>query len=503
MENLQKQFESLKRWRWLVLAFVVLATVAAVAIALAGGTKYAATSTVVVGSASTQSSSSRSPDQDAVLARGYVEILNAKSQQDTLKGAGNIPDDVDIEAAPVATSPFIDITATALTAEKAIAGSRAFARAFVDNTLDTFNEIVSVRLQPLRERLTQLSTQIAENQQRLDDSQRSVNNGGSPLLSAGESAKLKGEVQQLQAEATGLSEQLREQAAVVGNPNLAGLYSEPDGATVQQSSVSRNAVLGIIGGLLLGGAVALILGSLELRIRSPRDVREKLDLPTIGSVSRGRGDVAEARRTEDFKALATALSVMKPPVSSVAVVSPGDGEGKSLIASNLARYRAAQGDRVILIRADIRDQRTTLNGSSENGRSAREGSPGLSDLLADAGRPDIQAYLSRTSQPNLYVMNAGADASDPYTLFSSSRISEVMSQAGLEADLVVVDTSSLLSAAESQIISAGVDASVLVLDTTITQPIAALEARDVLQRSGANVVGVILNRVNKGSSILS
>ena len=47
------------------------------------------------------------------------------------------------------------------------------------------------------------------------------------------------------------------------------------------------------------------------------------------------------------------------------------------------------------------------------------------------------------------------------------------------------------------------DASVLVLDTTLTQPTAAMEARDVLQRSGANVVGVILNRVNKGSSILS
>jgi capsular exopolysaccharide synthesis family protein len=502
MENLQKQLESLRRWRWLILAFVVLATVAAVAIALAGGTQYKATATVVVGSASTQSSSSRSPDQDAVLARGYVELLNSKSKQDALKEAGNISGDVDIEATPVATSPFIDITATASTAEEAVSASSAFAQAFVDNTLNTFNDIVSVRLQPLRQRLTQLSTQIAENQQRLDDSQRSVNNGGAPLLTAGESAKLKGEVQQLQAEATGLSEQLREQAAVVGNPNLAGLYSEPAGATVVQSSVTRNAVLGIIGGLLLGGAVALILGSLELRIRSSRDVRDKLDLPTIGSVSRGRGEIAEARRTEDFKALATALSVMKPAVSSVAVVSPGDGEGKSLIASNLARYRAAQGARVILIHADIRDQRASLNGS-ENGRAARDGSPGLSDLLADAGRPDIQAYLSRTSQPNLYVMNAGADASDPYTLFSSSRINEVMSQAGLEADLVVVDTSSLLSAAESQIISAGVDASVLVLDTTLTQPTAAMEARDVLQRSGANVVGVILNRVNKGSSILS
>jgi succinoglycan biosynthesis transport protein ExoP len=455
-----------------------------------------------VGSASTQSASSRSPDQDAVLASGYVTILNSASQQNVLKDAAGISDDVTIEASPVATSPFIDITATASTSEEAITASRAYAKAFVDNTLSTFNDIVSVRLEPLRERLQQLSTQIAENQQRLDDSQRSVNNGGGALLSAGDSARLKGEVQRLQAEATGLSEQLRVQAAVVGNPNLAGLYSEADGSTVEKSSVLRNAILGIIGGLLLGGAVALILGSLELRIRSPRDVREKLDLPTIGSVSRGRGDLAEARRTEDFKALATALSVMKPPVSSIAVVSPSDGEGKSLVASNLARYRAAQGDRVILIRADIRDQRTLTNGA-ENGRPAREGAPGLSDLLADAGRPDIQAYLSRTSQPNLFVMNAGADASDPYTLFSSSRISEVMGQAGLEADLVVVDTSSLLSAAESQIISAGTDASVLVLDTTTTQPIAALEARDVLQRSGANVVGVVLNRVNKGSSILS
>ena len=101
-------------------------------------------------------------------------------------------------------------------------------------------------------------------------------------------------------------------------------------------------------------------------------------------------------------------------------------------------------------------------------------------------------------------MNAGADASDPYTLFSSSRISEVMSQAGLEADLVVVDT---LGAAQrgrepDHLRRASTRASSS-WTPPCTQPIAALEARDVLQRSGANVVGVILNRVNKSSSILS
>lgn len=493
MENLQKQIESLLRWRWLILSFVVLSVLAAIAIASAGGTKYSATATVVVGSASTQSASSRSPEQDAVLARGYVEILNGDSQQRLLREAAAVPDDVEIDATPVATSPFIDITATGPSEEAVVAASTAYASAFVDNTLQTFDDIVSVRLEPLRERLQQLSTQIAQNQQRLDDSRRSVNQGGPALLSAGESAQLTGEVQRLQAEATGLSEQLRVQAAVAGNPNLAGLYSTPDSAEVQRASVVSNAILGLIGGLLLGGAVALILGALELRIRSPRDVRQKLDLPTLGSVSRGRGDIAEARRAEDFKSLASTLSVMKPPVSSVAVVSPNDGEGKSLVADNLARYRAAQGDKVILIRADVRG----------NGRSASDGTPGLSDLLTGAGGQDLRAYLSTTSQPGLLVMNAGTATADPHALFSSSRISELMGQASFEADLVVVDTPSLLGAAESQVISAGVDGSILVLDATLTQPAAAVEARDVLARSGVNVLGVVLNRINKSSSIYS
>src|SRR5680860_1634727 len=169
MENLQRQIESLLRWRWLVLSFVVLSMLTAIAIAVASGTSYSATSTVVVGSASTQSVSGRSPEQDAVLARGYVEILNSPSQQRLLKGAADVPGDVKIDAAPVATSPFIDITATASSEDEAVTASTAYAQAFVDNTLDTFDEIVSTRLQPLRQRLQALSTQIAENQPRLDN----------------------------------------------------------------------------------------------------------------------------------------------------------------------------------------------------------------------------------------------------------------------------------------------------------------------------------------------
>lgn len=486
MENLQKQIESLRRWRWLVAAFAVLAMFAALAIASASDTTHTATATVVVGSASTQSTSSRSPEQDAVLAAGYVQFLNSNSAQRALKARGKIPDDVEISAEPVAGSPFINIQATASTAEAAIQASTAYAKGFVDYTLRQFTDIIGGPLTPLRDRLREVSTQISANEQQLANPE---------VLSQQQIAQLEGELETLRSERSGLSEAVRVQSSVAGNPNLAGLYAEPDGTDVSSPAILTNGILGLIGGLLLGGAVALILGALELRIRSAADVRRRLELPTLGSVGSGRGRIQDARRAEDFKILASALSVMKPPLTSISIVSPSEGEGKTLVAENLARYRAAQGGRVILVEADMRAR----DDEERTGRRPE----GLAELLRSAGRVDIRNYMVETDFPGLWIIPAGTRSEDPYTLFSSDRIQEVIAQATAEADLVIIDTPGLLAAAESQLISAATDGSVLVLDTTTTQPSAALEARDLLRRGGANILGVVLNRVSKSSAVYS
>ena len=199
---------------------------------------------------------------------------------------------------------------------------------------------------------------------------------------------------------------------VAGDPNLAGLYAKPDGTTTSSPRIVTNGILGLIGGLLLGGAVALTLGALELRIRSAADVRRRLELPTLGSVGSGRGRLQDARRAEDFKILASALSVMKPPVTSLSVVSPNEGEGKTLVAENLARYRAAQGGRVILVEADMRSH------DDEEERTNGRRPEGLSDLLRTAGRVDIRSYIRETDFPGLWVIPAGTRTDDPYALFS-------------------------------------------------------------------------------------
>jgi capsular exopolysaccharide synthesis family protein len=495
VENLQKQIDSLRRWKWLIVAFAVLAALVAVAIAVAGGTTRTATSTLVVGSASIQSQATSDPESDAILARGYVEILNRASQQRLLREKAQIPADVGISVAPVAESPFVEVSATASDPDTAIKAADGFALAFVDNTLESFDSIINARLEPLRKRYAVLSTDIAENQQRLEDNQSEIEAGNPPILSDEEKVQLQAQLDSYQAEAAGLADQLRVQAAVAGNPSLAGVYAKADGATESKPEILTNAIFGLVGGALFGCAVALLLGALELRIRSASDVRQRLDLPTLGSVTGGRGRVPDARRAEDFKALATSLSVIRPPATSIAVVSPSNGEGKTMVAENLARYRAAQGDRVILIEADMR---TATNGDH---RAAPD--MGLADLLEGTSRPNLGQVLSETNYPGLYVIPAGDRPNDPYSLFSTDRIRDVIHQATAEADLVVIDTPSLLSAAESQLISSGVDGTVLVLDATSTQPGAAVEARDQLRRGGAKILGVIINRVSKSPAIYS
>jgi Mrp family chromosome partitioning ATPase len=102
--------------------------------------------------------------------------------------------------------------------------------------------------------------------------------------------------------------------------------------------------------------------------------------------------------------------------------------------------------------------------------------------------------------PNLKVIAPGAMPTDPYSLFKTDRIREVVAQAREHADLVVVDTPALLQAAEGQVISSGVDGTVLVLDSLGTQTGAAVEAKELLVRGQANILGVVLNRVGARAS---
>lgn len=474
MEELVKQLDVIRRWKWLVIAIAVIAALAAVLLSLSKDSTYTARATLIVGS-STSTSGDRSPEQNAVLARGYTEFLNSIENQGPLRTQAGVPDDVDITATPVASSPIFYIEATSKNGDESVKSATSFARAYETSVTQAFDRQFTARVEPLRRALADNSTTTASVTQQLQTAN----------LPAAQRIELQGRLETLRTERQSLLAQLGSIPGASANPNLVTVFEEPASAVENAPSARGNFILGLIGGLVLGCAVALVLGALQLRISSPELVRARLGLPTLATVATGD----PRRRSEDLRALSNGISLMAGEPRVLAVTSATPNEGKSMVASNIARNRASLGDRVILVDANLRD-RANGNGAA-NGRA-----PGLSALLTDGGGR-IEDALMDSGVANMLILPAGAVSNDPFSLMSEERLRRVLERVTPLADLVVVDTPSLLSAAESQVVCSMADQTILVVDSANTHAGAAVEARDVLDRIHARVLGVVLTRVPK------
>ncbi len=471
MEDFLKQIESIRRAKWLVVGVGVIALLSALILSLSKESTYTATASVNVGS-----QVNRSPDQDAVLARSLV--VDLQGSQGNVRDRAKTPDDVSIELLNIASGPLVAVSATASNPDLAVSAANDFGRAWEAEVLATYTRIYDDGVAPTTERLKKIAGELAVVNERLKDTS---------TLSAEEIADLGGSKDQLEAQRIGLLAELRTLGGQVTSPNLVSFYRSATFADENRPKILTNSILGLIGGLVLGSAIALILGALQLRLSSPETVRSKLKLPTLATVSQGDA----RRRAEDLKTLASGMALMSAEPRSVAVTSPSAGEGKSMVASNLARNRAALGDRVILIDANLR---ATV---AIEGRASRARPSGLSALLSTDGDLDVEGMLVDAGVPNLKLLAAGPSSIDPYSLVSEDRMRKVLEFAEPLADLVVIDTPALLTAAECQVVCSLADQTILVIDAVSTQTADAVEARDLLERVHANVLGVVLTRVRK------
>lgn len=464
MDEFLRQIEHARRWKWLIVTAGIFAALAGLALTYSKEPAYTANATLLVGSAS--GASNRTPDQDAVVARGYVERI-ARDQGELRRGAGLSPE-VSILATLVADSPFVQIAATAPSEEEAVRAANDFAEAFSRQTTDAYQALTDQRLEPLRASLERLSNEIAQAQAELD-----VVVG----VSASRRAQLEGRLIALTAERSGIDTQLEQVSAVPGNPNLVGTLGRATDAVASSRNLVTNGVLALIGGLVLGTAAALTLGALELRFSSPGVVRSRLGIPTLAVIPGSEG----AQRQEALRSLASSSALMTSGLASVAVTSPGVGEGKTLVARNLAHYRAALGDRVVLVDGNLRAARL-----------ADRRDKGLAELLQDDGGLEPADLLVPSEVPNLSILPAGAPLTEPYALFTRDRVGRVLEAVAPYADLLVIDTPAVLAASESQVLCSLADRVILVLHSVRTRPSAAAEARDVLERIHARMLGVVL-----------
>ncbi len=178
-------------------------------------------------------------------------------------------------------------------------------------------------------------------------------------------------------------------------------------------------------------------------------------------------------------------------MKSILITSAAPCEGKSTTAIHLAIAHAEQGKKTLIIDADLRRP-------SIQKKLGLTGTIGLSDILLG----DIEwkrAVIKTEHWPDLHVLPSGMASRRASDLIGSMMI-DILDEASKEYDLILVDAPPLLGFAEAMQIATAVDGVVVLTRAGRTSRKAVATLLSTLDRLRGNVIGLVLNEVNKNSS---
>jgi capsular exopolysaccharide synthesis family protein len=261
-------------------------------------------------------------------------------------------------------------------------------------------------------------------------------------------------------------------------------------------------------GLALGVLVALIADQMHQTLGGSDDIELKIGLPVLTSIPALRSrdfrglpkaasnpaGVVVARPmsafTESFRVLRSRLAYVKGDRKTriAAVTSALPGEGKSNTALALARVAALSGQKAIVLDCDLR--RCSLNlllGIAPE--------TGLTQVLS--GEQRWQDVTGRDEASGADVLPASSDSFTATDLFGSEAMVALLNELSRNYDLVVLDCPPVLTLAEARTLAVLADAVVVVARNGKTPVYALRTAITQLESTGANILGVAFNGVDR------
>ncbi|MCK4546894.1 MAG: CpsD/CapB family tyrosine-protein kinase [Candidatus Eisenbacteria sp.] len=192
--------------------------------------------------------------------------------------------------------------------------------------------------------------------------------------------------------------------------------------------------------------------------------------------------------TQECETLRSAIEAALPGRAQRVIMftSAVRGEGCTTLVASLAYTLATRGGmRVALVDANIKAPGlAALMGLGPHA--------GLTDVI---GRDlDLNLALRATPTPNLHVLLCGNTPLISSEVFGSSRTASVLQSLKEHHPYVLLDTSAVMSVPEVAMQATSADGVVLVARANKTDRAVLQKTRDILQGSGANLLGVVLNR---------
>jgi len=267
------------------------------------------------------------------------------------------------------------------------------------------------------------------------------------------------------------------------------------------SGASTNVLVAAAIGLVLAGGAALLLEYFDDTIKTSSDVRHVTELTTLGLIPGidGRRDpeklaaLNEPRSpiAEAYRMLRTNLqfSDVDRPLRTLMVTSANPEEGKSVTAANLAIVMAQAGKRTILVDTDLRRP-------SQHRLFELNNRLGLTTLLLDT-HMSLNDALQGAGIENLSILTSGTLPPNPADLLGSKRMGSLIENMEREADVVIFDSPPIMAVSDASVLANRVNGVLLIVDSGYTRRASARRSKEVLAGVGANILGVVLNRVSK------
>jgi capsular exopolysaccharide synthesis family protein len=286
---------------------------------------------------------------------------------------------------------------------------------------------------------------------------------------------------------------------------LAEVMAIPDVSVLDSAVAPRKPTRNTIPLLLLtavllsvaaGVGLVLLLDRVDPRFRYPEQASGELGLPILGAIPRvvtdkkGRQAAESALQVvEAFRSLRLSLrhAQSAPGPLVLTITSPGAGDGKSLIATNLAISFAEAGYRTLLVDGDIR--RGQLHAAFEV-----DTRPGLTEYLNGQARPEDILRLS--SQSRLTIVPSGGRDQRAPELLDSDMVPRLFAHLKPRYDVILVDSPPLGAAIDACELGTATGSMLIVLRSGETDRRMAQARLAIVDRLPVRVLGAVLNDIS-------
>ena len=482
---------TLMRRHWLVvLLSLVLGIGLAVVYLAVAPREYQATTSVLVTATNPDASATDKAainlDTEAQLVTS-TETVAAAAKALHVSGAdvGKLPSQVSVTVPP--NTEILDITYTESSAKGAVAGSAAFAKAYLDQRTATANGILAAGKKSLQDRINSVTASL--------NSALKTAAGLTP--GSADRARADSVASQLNGQLSSLNSQLLKLNTETVTPG-----EVVTDAALPDSPSSPNPLIALAAGVLLGLAVGVGLAAVRHRaddvIHTPEDLFDRTRVPVAAVLSARLhdGEVALLQPlSADGRGYARVRNLVTTSLESSSrrvVLVAGVRRGAGPVAANLAASLARAGEEVVLVCADV-------FGSTAAALLAEAPTDGLAEVLA--GEKDVDAVARPLAGiPTLRVIGAGHDVDRADALLQTQSPRKLIDRLLETATYVIIEAPSTTDSPDAQTLASTAEIAVLVVESAQAKAREVVDACAQLEAMGTPVLGAVIGRYARDSA---